>query len=116
MAHTGLGCQMHDAVETGMALGQRQHGVAVGDIGLEEGKGLVLAQRLQPGEFQDRIVVVAEIVDADDGLAACQQGPRDVRSDEPGDSGDEDGHKRLRLKYVARNLGSGRLQRFVPGR
>ena len=98
--YPGLGRQMHDAVEAGMALGQLQHGVAVGNIGLEEGKTLVLTQRLQPGEFQHRIVVVAEIVDADDGLAAGQQGPRDVRSDEPGDAGDEDGHKRLQPKYV----------------
>ena len=75
-----------------MPVGQRQHRLAVGDVGLEEGEGLVVAQRLQPGELQDRVVVVAEIVDADHRLAARQQGARDVRSDEPGGTGDEDGH------------------------
>ena len=69
MAHAGLGRQVDDAVEVGMPVGQRQHRLAVGDVGLEEGEALVLAQRLQPGELQDRVVVVAEIVDADDRLA-----------------------------------------------
>ena len=115
MPHAGLGREMDDAVKAGMPSGQRQHGVAVGNIGLEEGEGPILAQRLQPGKFQHRVVVVAEIVDADDRFATRQQGPCDVRSNEPGDAGNEDGHKGL-LKYVAKNLGSGRLQRFVPGR
>ena len=75
-----------------MPVGQRQHGLAVGDVGLEEGETLVLAQRLQPGELQDRVVIVAEIVDADHRLAARQQGARDVAADEAGGAGDEDGH------------------------
>jgi len=116
MADARLGRQMDDAVQAGIAPGQGQHGVAVGNIGLEESEGPILAQRLQPSELQDRVVVVAEIVDAEDGLTPCQKGPRDVRSDEAGDAGDEDGHEELWLKYIAENLGSGRLQRFVPGR
>jgi len=73
-----------------LAVCQRQHRLAVGDVGFEEGESLVVAQRFQPGELQDRVVVVAEIVDPDHRLPARQQGARDVRSDEPGGTGDED--------------------------
>ena len=92
MAHAGLGREVHDAVEVAVLLGQRQHGVAVGNVGLEEGEALVLAQRLQPGELQDGVVIGAEIVDADHRLAARQQGTGDVAADEAGGTGDEDGH------------------------
>ncbi len=90
MAHAGLGRQVDDAVEVAVPVGQRQHRVAVRDVGFEEGECLVLAQRFQPGELQDRVVVGAEIVDPDDRLAARQQGAGDVRSDEAGGTGDED--------------------------
>ena len=89
VADAGLGRQMHDAVEIAVAAGQRLHRLAVGDVGLQEGEALVLAQRLQPGELQDRIVVVAEIVDTDHGLVPGQKGPRDVRPDEAGNTGHE---------------------------
>ena len=69
-----------------------EHRFPVGDVGLEEGEALVLAQRLQPRELQHRVVVVAEIVDAEDLLAPRQQCPRDVRADEAGGTGDKNGH------------------------
>ena len=118
MAHAGLGGQMDDAVDVAMPVGQRQHGFAVGNVGLEEGEALVLAQRLQAGELQDRVVVGAEIVDADHRLAARQQGAGDVAADEAGGAGDEDGHGiGLRLEIRCRIIKArARLQRFVPGR
>ena len=103
MPHTGLGGQMDDAVDVAMPVGQRQHGLAVGNVGLEEGEALVLAQRLQPGELQDRVVVVAEIVDADDRLATRQQGAGDVAADETRGAGDEDGHNGLRTGNALQN-------------
>ena len=93
MPDAGLGGQMDDAVDVAVLAGQRQHGLAVGDVELEEGEALVLAQRLQPGELQDRVVVFAEIVDADDRVAARQQGAGDVAADETRGAGDEDGHE-----------------------
>ena len=51
----------------------------------------------QPGPLQRHIIIVAEIVDADHGLAACQQGAADMRADEPGSARDEDGHGRPTL-------------------
>ena len=92
MADAGLGRQVHDPVEVAVPAGQRQHCLAVGDVGFQKGKALILAQGFQAGELQDRVVVVAEIVDTHHSLAPGQQGPRDVRPDEAGDSGDENRH------------------------
>jgi hypothetical protein len=94
--------QVDDPVEIAMALGQPQHGLAVGDVALDEGESGRLAQRLDPRELEDRVVIVAEIVDADDRLASRQQGAGDVRADEPGDTCDENG-----------SHGAGRLQHFI---
>jgi len=60
--------------------------------GKSQSKALVLAQRLQPRELQCRIVVVAEIVDAENPFAPRQQSPRDVRADEAGNTGYKNGH------------------------
>ena len=64
MTHARLGGQMHDAVDAAMTFGKRQHGIAVGDVSLDEAEAGGVLERLQPGELQDRIVVRAEVVDA----------------------------------------------------
>jgi len=92
MPHAGLGGQVHDPVEAGILAGKRQHRLAVADVGLEKGETPLLAQRLQPRELEHGVVVVAEIVDAEDLFAPRQQRPRDVRADEAGGTGDKNGH------------------------
>ena len=92
MTHAGLRGQMDDAIDVGMPLGQPENRFPVGDVGLEEDEALVLAQGLQARELQHRVVVVAEIVDAEDRFAPRQQCPRDVRTDEAGGTGDKNGH------------------------
>ena len=62
-------------------------GVEAGGAG--QGDDLV-AQRLQPGELQHGIVVVAEIVDSDDRLSPREQGSGDMGADETGDTCNED--------------------------
>src|SRR5205085_10899563 len=91
-----------DAVDVPVAIGQRQHGLAIRNVGLDEGEALVLAQWLQPGVFQDRVVIFAEIVDADHRLAARQQGAGDMAADETRGTGDEDGHNDLRTGNALR--------------
>ena len=54
-----------------------------------EAEALVVAQRLQPGELQDRVVVFAEIVDADHMVPVLEQLGDDITRDEAGGSGDD---------------------------
>ena len=49
----------------------------------------------EPRLLEGRVVIIVEIVDADDLLAAVEQRHGDGRSDEAGDAGDEQGHARL---------------------
>ena len=92
LPHTGHRRQMHDAVDAGMGVGQRQRRLALRNIGLQEGEVFGFAQRLQAGEFQDRVVVGVEIVEPHHLFAPRQQGMRDLAADEAGDTGDQDGH------------------------
>jgi hypothetical protein len=55
----------------------------------------------EPGEWRELgearalevwVVVLAEVVDADDSLAVREKSPGDVEANESGRSGDEDGH------------------------
>ena len=84
VAHAGLGCEMHDAGDAGEVGGQLQHAVTVCDIDLVEIERLVGRQLRQPRLFQPHIIVVVEIVDADHGIAARQQGLGHGRADEAG--------------------------------
>ena len=84
---------MDDPVDMRVAVGQGQHRIAVGDVAFDEAEAPVLAQRLEAGEFQDRVVIGAEIIDADDLLAPGQQCARDLRADEAGDTSDKNGHE-----------------------
>src|SRR5258708_5502288 len=62
----------------------------VGDVETLETKAGSAAQTRQARLFQLRIVVVVEIIDADDLVAACEQALCDVITDETGCAGDED--------------------------
>ena len=91
IAHAGLRGQMHDPVE---ALGgeQRRTRLRVADIEAVEGKARM---RLQPREaclLELGIVIVVEVVDADDLVIALEQPLRDMHADEAGSSGDQNLH------------------------
>ena len=90
MADTRLGGEVNDPVDVAGAVRQLQHRRPVGDVRLDEGEARRLAQRLQPGELQHGIVVVAEIVDSDDRLSPREQGSGDMGADETGDTCNED--------------------------
>src|SRR5579863_4392573 len=95
VAHAGLSRKMHDAVNIGMPL---QHGLqrtAFGKFHFVEGEVLVDAKLLQPGLFQRDRIVVVEIVDADDFLAALEQRSAGMHADKSGGAGEKNGHGRV---------------------
>jgi hypothetical protein len=90
IAHAGLGGQMHHGGETVFGK-ERRHAGAVGEIEFRETEAFELGQLREARILQRRIVIGVEIVEADDGAAGFQQPPRDVKADETGGAGDEDG-------------------------
>src|SRR3546814_4684600 len=57
-----------------------------------EGEALQWRQPRQPGFLQPRVVVVVEVVVAQDFVTARQQALAEFRADEAGGAGDEDAH------------------------
>ena len=51
-----------------------------------------MLELLQPCELQVDVVVLVEVVEPDDGVAAREQALCDVHADETGGAGDEDLH------------------------
>lgn len=89
VSDAGLSRQVHDVAE----LDQRKEPLeqpGVVDVGLDdEDPGFL--QPVLAGPLQRRVVVLVEVVEADDAVAALLQRQRDVRADEAGRAGDEDG-------------------------
>ena len=92
MAYACLGGQMDDPVDVRVGREGGLHRIAVGDIELREGKALDGLQRRAPRLLERRVVVGIEVVEAEHPLAAGEQGLGDVRADEAGCAGDDDGH------------------------
>ncbi len=90
VAHAGLRSEVHDAIEL---LGSEEliDIRAVGDVELVERESRKL-ELLQPRQLEVDVVVVVQVVQPDDGVAALEQAPRDVHADEAGGAGDEDLH------------------------
>jgi hypothetical protein len=92
VADAGLRGEMNDAV--GPLLGEgRLDDSPVSEIALDEGKPLLLRQPLEPGLFQRHVVIGAEIVEADDRVAALQEPRRRVVANEAGGAGDQNSHR-----------------------
>jgi hypothetical protein len=106
VAHAGLRGEVDDGIEVAL-LEQVLHHHAVGDVVLEEAEVGVGFQLFQPREFERRVVVVVEVVDADDLVAAGEQDLRDVHADKAGGTGNEYFH--------AVSMGTGRILTW-PGR
>ncbi|MGY3468721.1 hypothetical protein ACVW0I_005592 [Bradyrhizobium sp. LM6.11] len=83
IAHAGLGREMHDFGKS-VSRKQRRDGLAVGEIGLDEGETGIPAQQRKARLFQRRVVIAVEIVEPDDGPALAQKLPGDVKADETG--------------------------------
>ncbi len=66
-------------------------GVGVGQVGLVELEAVGVADGGEVGAFTGRVVVVVEVVEADDAVPVGDQSLDEVGADEPGGAGDEDG-------------------------
>jgi hypothetical protein len=88
IAHAGLGCQVDHPVET---LLQRTalHGRPVGNVDLHEAEVLVRLQARQPVALELHVVVVVQVVESDNGVAAGQQAQGRGAADETGCTGDK---------------------------
>ena len=89
VAHTGLGRQVNHALET-FSGEQRGHRRPVGDVHLDEAKIALPRQAGQAGALEANVVLVVEVVDADDRVTATQEAQRGVHADETGGAGEED--------------------------
>ena len=92
VAHAGLGGEVHDAIErlrSSNSLLMPSRSAKSSWRNAKPGCGL---KPRQPRLLQRRIVVVVEVVDADDLVAAREQSLADVHADEAGATGDQDFH------------------------
>ena len=70
---------------------QRGHAFAVGEVELGKLEAIGFCQLGEARLLQLRIVIVVHIIEADHGLAVAQQPPGDMKADETGGAGDQDG-------------------------
>ena len=83
---------MNDPDDAAMPGDQAGHGLPVGDVEAFEDEAVAFAQCLQPRFLQWDVVVVVDVVDADDVVAPVQQGKRSVKTDEAGGAGNQNRH------------------------
>jgi hypothetical protein len=103
IAYAGLGCEVDDSVEVSLGEDLFNYG-AVGYVCFDElecasirlvaatGRSYMGLDSLQSGLFEVDVVVVAEVVQADDGVSAFEQGKANVAADETGCACDQDFH------------------------
>jgi hypothetical protein len=89
VAHAGLGREMDDALRP-FALEELCHSPSVGNVELDEPETGLRCKLRQPGLLQGNIVVVVEIVQPENVVAANEEPLRDMHSDESRCSRDED--------------------------
>ena len=88
MAHPGLRRKMDHTVEF-LGGKQRFDAAAIGQVQLFEAEIPLPLQYLEPRCLEARIIVVVEIVESDDFIAACQQSLAHEEADEAGGAGDQ---------------------------
>ena len=103
VAHAGLGRQVHDFVE--LLFGkQRFHGGTIGEIDACHREIIELVENGSARLFQRHVVVVVEVIEADDGFAAFQKLLRGGKADKAGRACNENFHVCLCL-MVCRGRG-----------
>ena len=89
--YAGLCAQVNHALELVVFEQGRDRG-AISQIRLHKAKGLIRAQQAESSAFQRDLVIVVQIVQADDLVAAIEQTPRRRSTNESGGAGDEHFH------------------------
>ena len=93
IAHASLRCEVHHAVEP--LLGKQPfYAAAVGDVELHEAETRQRREPHEPVALELRVVVVVEIVEANDLVASGQKRPRYMAADEARRTSDENFHVR----------------------
>src|SRR6185369_2517916 len=89
----GLCAEMDDAIEPG-CVAQAPEAFRIREVDALEAEAVVeLARKpFEPRLLQARIVIIVDVVDADNLVAALQQGASGRRADESCDAGDENSH------------------------
>ena len=96
VAHAGLGGEMDHGLEA-LAAEKRLHRPGVGDVRFDELESRFARRARKPRLLQSHIVVVVQIVEAGDALAALKQPQCQGGADEAGGAGDEDVHRRAAI-------------------
>ena len=82
MADPGLGGEMDDPGDRlALPFDRRSRGLAIGNVGAGESEGLVRLQQGEPRLLEAHVVVIVQIVDAENAFAArpaapCRRGTR----------------------------------------
>ena len=93
MPHARLRREVNDAVQILAAIDRGEDGLAIGDVEPAEGKAGIGFEPRQTRPLQTRVVIVVEIVDADDLLATPKQRLGDMKADETGSTSDKNRHR-----------------------
>ena len=94
IAHPRLRRQVNHVPQTADPCHFAQHAVVVGDVQPVEAEAGLFGQPRQPRLLERNVVIVVEVVDADDLFAARKQRLSDVITDEAGGAGHEEAHQR----------------------
>ncbi len=74
IAHPRLGGEMEDPLDALVGIGEFLHGAAIGDVEALEGEIPETLEQREARLLQPDVVIVVEVVDADDRVAALEQG------------------------------------------
>src|SRR5882757_6430722 len=85
VTHAGLRRQIDDALRP-VFFEHPFNLVAVGKIGLYEMKIVLSLQPRQTSELEIDVIIIVEVIEADDVIAAGKQGPCGLRADETRDA------------------------------
>ena len=94
VAHARLRGEVDHALEL-LAGEQLGHARAVREVELDEAEPRQLLQQLEPRELEAHVVVVVEVVEPDDLVAALEELAGRVVADEAGGAGDEEFHGKV---------------------
>ena len=92
VAHTGLRAEVDHALEL-LLREQLRHAGAVGEIELHEAEPWLPLELREARLLEADVVVVVQVVEADDVVATREQPGRGVKADEAGSAGDENLHR-----------------------
>ena len=88
IAHTRLGCEIHDMRELSFAKCSI-NSFAIGQIAFNEIEVCVGLELREARMFQCHIIIGIDVVVAGDGMAFSKEPTRDVKADKAGSAGDE---------------------------